>query len=332
MLRTDGDALSAPLCRNVTSSLALRHSVGSSNTEAAGLIRAAVLEDEAGALKAYTASMFGRGGGAPSRVGSTVASAGAQKTDPTMPVSLMMTDVQTAGRGRLGRRWVNYPRESLLASAVVTLPRDLATGPDAGWITITAGLAVLDALAATLQTCGARARRPSALALKWPNDVFCDGLKLAGILSELVRTHRDEAAVVIGIGMNLIVDPAHLPDVPATSLHLHYAPLPGYAELRDRLAAGVVVGISQRLGMLARDPEAQAALLRTETERVSWTLGRRVRAVLASGGEVVGTALSINRDASLSIRTDGGKVATVSTADVGVLPEPEDASGEGDDR
>jgi BirA family transcriptional regulator, biotin operon repressor / biotin---[acetyl-CoA-carboxylase] ligase len=105
-----------------------------------------------------------------------------QEVARDLPVgSVVVTDHQSAGRGRLRRTWDTPSGTALLASFVMPA-RSLAS--------LAAGVAAAHA-------CGPRAR------LKWPNDVLLDGAKLAGILAEL---HGDR--VVIGIGINLTWAPA----------------------------------------------------------------------------------------------------------------------------
>jgi len=98
-----------------------------------------------------------------------------------MPVgTVVVTDHQTAGRGRLNRRWEAPPGTALLASFVVAF-HPLAS--------LAAGLAAAEA-------CGPQVR------LKWPNDLMLGGRKLAGVLAE---AHDDR--VIIGIGINLTSAP-----------------------------------------------------------------------------------------------------------------------------
>lgn len=100
-----------------------------------------------------------------------------------------VAEAQTAGRGRLGRRWLSAPGEGLTLS-VVCLPERLVPHP-AAW-TMGAGLAVLEAVHAL----GLGAAR-----LKWPNDVLVGGAKLAGILVEARGIEPPHA--VVGIGINV---------------------------------------------------------------------------------------------------------------------------------
>jgi BirA family transcriptional regulator, biotin operon repressor / biotin---[acetyl-CoA-carboxylase] ligase len=94
-----------------------------------------------------------------------------------LPVgSVVVAEHQTAGRGRLGRRWDAPPGSALLAS----------------WVMPVNDLAPLAAGVATAHACGEPVR------LKWPNDLLLDGRKLGGILVE-----RTGNKCVVGTGINL---------------------------------------------------------------------------------------------------------------------------------
>ncbi|NEG96306.1 biotin--[acetyl-CoA-carboxylase] ligase [Bifidobacterium sp. SMB2] len=277
------------------------------------------------------------GGDAVSRIanlygGESGATADATKTNAAashaLPVAVAVSDTQTKCHGRLGRVWYNRPGQSLLASFAVPAPTALIGASMGGWITMSAGLAVLDAMRDAAgeyeftAIVGDDGAERGKLTIKWPNDIFCDGRKLAGVLSEFVPVDERWSAVVIGIGLNLFVPRDDLPTDIATSLQLHYDGLPGYATLRDALMAGIVRHLRERLERLYADPKAGVAGVLREIEAVSWTLGRRVEARLADGGSVHGTATAINPDASLTIRDDAGETHVVTTGDVGVMPMP----------
>jgi BirA family biotin operon repressor/biotin-[acetyl-CoA-carboxylase] ligase len=123
--------------------------------------------------------------------------------------TVVAADHQTAGRGRQGRRWIAPPGSSLLFSILF---RPMLQPQQAQRLTMICGLAVLDAL---LENVGVRAD------LKWPNDILFREQKLGGILAELHASGNRIDYVVVGIGLNVNLDPMHLPKgllVPATSL------------------------------------------------------------------------------------------------------------------
>jgi BirA family transcriptional regulator, biotin operon repressor / biotin---[acetyl-CoA-carboxylase] ligase len=103
---------------------------------------------------------------------------------------------QTAGRGRRARAWAS-PRGNFHAS-LVTAP----AGP-AGQVALRSFVAALALRDALVAVSGAG----QAFALKWPNDVLCNGGKIAGILLESAGAGGGVAHLVIGIGVNLIAAP-----------------------------------------------------------------------------------------------------------------------------
>jgi BirA family biotin operon repressor/biotin-[acetyl-CoA-carboxylase] ligase len=119
-------------------------------------------------------------------------------SDPTLPgdqpgqrVAVVITEEQTAGRGRQGRRWHSPPQSSVMISAILkpTLaPEQLPR------VTMLGALAVADAL---------RPLAGDALALKWPNDVLIGGKKVCGILAEATWIGDALAAVILGMGLNV---------------------------------------------------------------------------------------------------------------------------------
>jgi BirA family biotin operon repressor/biotin-[acetyl-CoA-carboxylase] ligase len=117
----------------------------------------------------------------------------------------VVSDHQTAGRGRRGNGWAT-PRGNLAASLLLDTPVTPAVAATLGFV---AGLAVRSALQAV-------APGP-AFELKWPNDVLADGAKLAGILLETETLGRDARIVALGIGVNVTASPMGLP-YRATSL------------------------------------------------------------------------------------------------------------------
>ncbi len=124
----------------------------------------------------------------------------------------LVTDLQTAGRGRRQREWIS-PRGNLAATIVETLD---VQPPVAATLGFAAGLS----LEAALQTVSMEHRMRSGASvqflLKWPNDVLADGKKLSGILLE-AETIGGDLAVAVGMGTNVISAPEGTP-YPATSL------------------------------------------------------------------------------------------------------------------
>ena len=145
---------------------------------------------------------------------------------------VVAADVQTAGRGRLGRTWEAPPGTSLLFSLVLTpaKPPDRLPG-----LTLVGAQAVIDAL-------------PVAAEIKHPNDVLVGGRKLAGILGEA----RD-GRVVLGIGINVNMPADLLPRetvTPPTSLLVET----GEGHDRGELLARVLEALERRYDAWLAEP------------------------------------------------------------------------------
>jgi BirA family transcriptional regulator, biotin operon repressor / biotin---[acetyl-CoA-carboxylase] ligase len=118
--------------------------------------------------------------------------------------AVAVAEEQTEGSGRLGRSWISPPGVSILCSLVLTPPVDPRRLPE---LTLVAG-----------EACAEAIERVTGLQpqIKLPNDVLVEGRKTAGILAEA----RD-GRVILGIGINVNVEPRQLPsglEPPATSL------------------------------------------------------------------------------------------------------------------
>ncbi|GAA1435508.1 biotin--[acetyl-CoA-carboxylase] ligase [Mycobacterium cookii] len=210
---------------------------------------------------------------------------------------VLVTEHQTAGRGRLDRAWETPPRASLTFS--VLLAPDV---PQAAWswLPLLTGYAVQAALADRLPD----------IALKWPNDVLVDngagvGRKVCGILVERIETDRGPMAVV-GVGINVDQTLEELPIALATSVALET----GEPVERTGLL-GQVLGSIHGLQGLLDDTES----LRRAYADVCVTLGATVDVHLPAGDVRRGEALDIDASGALVVGTDDGTF-TVAAGDV----------------
>lgn len=104
---------------------------------------------------------------------------------------LVLAESQTGGRGRRGRAWFSPPAQNIY----YTLALKVSSGPQGLYgLSLVVGLAVLHAL---------RRAGVESAGLKWPNDIYADGKKIAGILLELTGDPGDLCHVIIGIGINV---------------------------------------------------------------------------------------------------------------------------------
>ncbi len=213
------------------------------------------------------------------------------------PGLVLVTEHQTAGRGRLDRAWETPARSSLTFSVLL---RPDVPPTSWTWLPLLTGYAVQAALADRLPD----------IALKWPNDVLVDadsglGRKLCGILVERVETEAGPMAVV-GVGINVDQTLDELPIALATSVSLET----GEPVERTGLL-GQVLGSLHGLQGLLDDVDS----LRRAYADVCVTLGKTVDVHLPAGDVRRGEALDIDAAGALVVGTDDGAF-TVAAGDV----------------
>ena len=209
----------------------------------------------------------------------------------------LITEFQTAGRGRLDRKWQAAPGSSVMAS--VLLRPSFKDQPGIGWLS----LMMAEAIKTALAELGVHSK------IKWPNDVLVDGLKISGVLAE---ANSDLSALVIGFGINVNQTAEDLPTSSATSLLLSEA-----SSLdRDELLAQTLSHFRDLyMELTEADGNAVASGLRERITKASSTVGQLVEVSFPDGTSAVGEAINIDESGRLQVRTSG-KTLTVSAGDV----------------
>jgi BirA family transcriptional regulator, biotin operon repressor / biotin---[acetyl-CoA-carboxylase] ligase len=206
---------------------------------------------------------------------------------------VVVAEQQTAGRGRLDRRWTSPPRAGL-ALSVLLRPR---TNPKwYGWLPLLAGVSLVE----TVRRLG-----EVDAVLKWPNDLLIDGRKCAGILAEAVPD-----GVVIGIGLNVTLQADELPTPQATSLQLAGSACTD----RDPLLRALLRTLADRYESWEAAPESGA--LRDAYRMHCATLGRTVNVSLPDATVLAGTAVDVDEAGRLVVAGPGGATTTVAAGDV----------------
>ena len=198
--------------------------------------------------------------------------------------TLVLADFQSRGRGRLDRTWESPPGANLMLSLVLRPGLEL-------------GHAFLPTMAAAVSMARAvEAETGLRPLLKWPNDLFLKGRKLAGVLTELKAAKGRVEWAVVGLGLNVS---AHPPGLGATDLAREL----GRSVDRAALVRGYLMELKERAGA---DPET----LRQEWTGLSYTLGRRVT-VDDQGKKVTGLAIGIDEQGALILETEQGRERVV---------------------
>jgi BirA family biotin operon repressor/biotin-[acetyl-CoA-carboxylase] ligase len=209
--------------------------------------------------------------------------------------TLVIADSQTAGRGRHGRTWASPPGAGLYLSLVMR-----PTAHAIGLLTIAAGVALADGIHA------ATGLQPQ---LKWPNDVYMDGRKLAGILAEAGSSSAGVPHVIVGCGINLMLA-AYPPEVAvrATSIECEL----GRPIDRGLLFVECLAALHVRYRELQSNRHAMVIdrwrdrAVSTFGRRVEWDVAGVTRHGVAEGIDDTGALLV--RDGTMRARVISGEV------------------------
>ncbi len=214
--------------------------------------------------------------------------------------SLVIADMQTAGRGRSGKSWSSPPGANVYFTLILK-PR---LAPEKAFmLTPVMALAVAEGIS---RSCGIEPR------IKWPNDIVMDGKKVCGILAEMSAEKGSVRYVVIGVGINVGQQdfPAEIADV-ATCLRKEC----GRDVSRQELVLEIMRAFEEYYEIFAESEDLSGL-----TERYNGLLvniGRRVR-VLDPAGEYEGKAKGVDERGRLLVETEDGSIRQVYAGEVSV--------------
>lgn len=212
---------------------------------------------------------------------------------------LVLSDRQTAGKGRFGRKWHSPKNTGLYCSLILRPPIPPSKILQ---LTILAGVAVLETI--QKETC-------LVCKLKWPNDVLINGKKVCGILTESTSKKDKVEFAIMGIGININNRKEQFPDeicLSSTSLKIES----GKDIVREKFLSSLLSHLEKNYaGFLEEDNENILKFWRENNE----TLGKKVTAY--RGARVVsGLAKDIDENGNLLIQLDNGNVEKVSSGEI----------------
>ena len=209
---------------------------------------------------------------------------------------------QTAGRGRLGRQWLSPRGAGVLCSVVLSDP---ARTPASGSLVLVSAVAACEAISAVCEDVSP--------VIRWPNDLYVNGAKLAGILVES-RGSGQARVYVVGIGINCYQTAAHFPtelQAKATSLEIASR----HPIRRADLAVALLTQLDHWLG---------GAWLSDDEIRLRWqhwaeAMGQRVR-LQEAGRSYIGRTLEIDPVGGLAVQLELGGRRVFDPATTSMLP------------
>ena len=217
--------------------------------------------------------------------------------------TVVISEEQTAGKGRLMRPWESTRQKGIWLTVILRPDVPPHRAPQ---FTLVTAVAVVQALQELLVQA-----KPQ---IKWPNDVLINGKKCTGILTEMQAESDVIQALLIGIGINVSQSEADFPkelQSIATSL---------------KLEEGIDIDRSKLIATLLHKLEIYTALYVTDGfdqirklwEANSCTIGQRLE-VTTVRETFIGEAIGITNDGVLRVQKDDGEVKEIYTADIKIL-------------
>ena len=212
---------------------------------------------------------------------------------------VLLAEHQTSGRGRLGRSFFS---ENGIFMSVILSPERISFDP--GFLTSTMAAAA----------CRAITEKGFPVGIKWVNDIYLDGKKVCGILTEgsILPGEKKLQYAVIGIGVNITPPKGGFPPEIA---HIAGAILPS-ADDAERARSSLAAGILNRLMTLLDLDDRKACL--DEYRRRSILQNREITVHRADGTTSPATALDVDDDYRLIVRYENGKEEHLDSGEVSI--------------
>jgi len=216
-------------------------------------------------------------------------------------VAVCFAEMQTGGRGRRGRTWVSPYAANIYVSIKQQLLLDKGTY---GTLSLLIGVAVCRVL---------KEEDVEGVSLKWPNDIYVNQAKLAGVLIEYAGEANGPVSTIIGIGMNIKMPVAAGQNIDQTWIDLESI-IPGVASRRNQLSASLVNHVLQVLEECESDSSGK---LLEEWRQYDMLYGHDVVLQLPNC-KISGAARGVNEQGQLLIEQAEGKLVAYASGEVSV--------------
>ncbi|MDE3178728.1 MAG: biotin--[acetyl-CoA-carboxylase] ligase [Acidobacteriota bacterium] len=212
--------------------------------------------------------------------------------------AVVTAEEQTAGRGRMGRKWYSEKSSGIYASVILRPPLAPAA---AAILTLMAGVALSRAVEEETHL---------AADIRWPNDLMLGGKKAGGILTEMTSDLDRIQSVVVGIGLN--VNHTAMPTelrASASSLRLEGGKIHSRVQILARLLRQLDRNYRMLLG------QGSASVINAWEQKSSYARGKRVLVRTASG-ERAGMTDGLEPNGALRMRFDDGRTESLLSGEV----------------
>ena len=203
----------------------------------------------------------------------------------TNKVQLCVTREQTQGKGQYGRHWESQRDGSILFSIRRNFPQEC----NLNGLSLVVGLAIVKVLE---QEC-----LVEGFKIKWPNDIYFEGNKLAGVLLENQMQSKNQS-VVIGVGINYALDQSMIFEIPWTDLAKITKTLPDIKLLTAEIINNILV-MSDHFSAFGFDD------FKSDWKRYDMLQGKKVKCTNL-GESVEGEVLGVSPKGALKIFTKNG--------------------------
>lgn len=200
---------------------------------------------------------------------------------------VVLAEYQSAGRGRRGRQWQTPYAGQLCMSMLWRLQDGIEATMG---LSLAVGLAIVE----SLESLGY-----SGLGLKWPNDIYMDGAKLAGVLIELQGQSDSEVSLVMGMGLNVRVEQQQ-----AALIDQQYAQLEDSSLVVDRtqLAVALIQSLNQ---VFQQFRQRGFAPLQQRWDHYDVFKGQQVSLHFSQDKQITGLAKGVDKMGQLVLEIDG---------------------------
>jgi BirA family biotin operon repressor/biotin-[acetyl-CoA-carboxylase] ligase len=223
-------------------------------------------------------------------------------------LSLVVSDEQTAGRGRLGRRWYTPPGTALAFSLIIQDTKQEAFTPK-GMLSRWTALGTL-AVCEALKQGYPKQLHPQ---IKWPNDVLVANRKLAGVLCEAYWQGDKLQSIILGIGLNITpesVPDADLLDFPATCLE---------AEVNEKVERWDLLHAVLDKLLYWKDLLPSPAFIQAWENSLAYR-GDWVLVIYENGSSLEGQITGLQSDGALVLHTRSGSRVQLQAGEIHLRP------------